>query len=138
MMEERGPTQVEVAISKPQIFIAHLCINGKRQDFRPVENGERCGHNFDFAGCELRVPGSLEAQRNFARNPYDVLTAQTVSLGDCLRCFFGPEDRLRESFPVAQIYEDHAAVIPPRVNPTGKCDFSPYVGLSKFVTVMSA
>jgi hypothetical protein len=52
--------------------------------------------------------------------------------------FFRAEDNLGETFPIAQIDEDHATVIAARIDPARKGDGFAGIGLAELVTMVRA
>ena len=69
--------------------------------------------------------------RDRARNLNHIFAAQRVRLLCKLRVFLGAKNYLRQSFAVAQINEDHAAVIAGDIYPSGKRDLLADIAFAK-------
>jgi hypothetical protein len=68
----------------------------------------------------------------------DVFAAQGVRLLSKLGVFLWAKDNLSESFAVAHINEDHAAMVAGAIHPTRKRDIRADVGFAKRIAVVCA
>ena len=111
--------QIDVAIFEPRVFgdISGFVHGEWRREGR-IENPDAVGDDFDFAGCEVGVDVLLRALRDVAFDGDDVFGADLFSalvdsLGDA-----GLEDDLGDAVAVAQIGEDHGAMVAAPMNPS--------------------
>ena len=117
---ELRPAQIVIPISQAQIFVVNLGVHRKRQIVRPIQNLQLCGNQFDVASCEFRIFSSWNARRDFAGNLNHIFAPQSVSFLGQRGIFLGTKNNLGETFAIAQIDKNDAAVIARDVDPTGK------------------
>ena len=130
--------QVEVAIFEAQVFVDLRIVERERRHVGFVEHAQFARDHFDPARGELGVLRAREARDDFAGDLDHVLAAQSVrSFGD-LRMFLGTKDDLRQTFAIAQVDEDDAAMVAPRIHPAGERDGLVDVGFTELVAVMGA
>ena len=111
MRDEPRAAQIVIAISQSQIFVVNLGVDWKRQFVGSIENLQTTRNNLDVAGRELRILRSGHTRGDSAGNLNHVFAAQTVRLFRDLCILFRAKNDLGQSFAIAQIDENDAAVI---------------------------
>ena len=107
---------VQVAVLDPDVLAdVGAALDGERQRVGLAEHLDRLGDDLDRAGGQLRVLVPRRAQPHLAGHPDAELGAQVVR--DCLVA--APDD-LHDAARVAQVDEDHAAVVAPPRHPAGQ------------------
>src|SRR4029077_7036806 len=88
---------------------------------RRVEDLDLVDQHFHLARLEVRIDGALRAPAHLASNLEDELAAH--ALGDRERFLaVGIEHHLRQALAVAQVDEDHAAMVAAAMSPAGEGD----------------
>ncbi len=95
------------------------------------------GENFDLAARKIRVDGARRALAHATLHLEHELGAQALGLGENLGAV-RIEDDLEQPFAIAQIDEDHAAVIAAPVYPAGNGDFAANRSAVYVAAVMTA
>src|SRR4029077_13524794 len=108
-----------------------LGIDWKWQRVGAILNLQLAGDDFDVAGREVWILRARQACGDRARNLNDIFAAQRVRLLCKLSIFLRAEYQLSQSFAVAQINENHAAVIAGDVYPAGKRDLPTDIAFAK-------
>ena len=107
--------QVDIAVAQPHFF-GDLLVELERQRLRAVQDLELAREDFDAARGEIRIDSAGRALAHEPRHAHHELVAQFLrALEHRLRVRI--EDHLHEARAVAQVGENHAAVIPPPVHP---------------------
>ena len=114
--------QVEVAVFHPQILVGKLPVEVEGQHVGLVEHFAFGGDDFDIAGRQLGVFGAGETRGDFAGDLQHILITQRVALCGQFSVFFRAEHDLGQSFAVAQVDEDDAAVVAGRIHPATQRD----------------
>ena len=117
---EMRPAQIEIAIAQPQIFVARIGIERKRQNVRAIQNAETPRDNFDRTRGQLRIFRPRHPRRDRAFDFDYIFVPQSVRDLRQLRVLFWTKYHLRQSLTIAEVDEDHAAVIAPHMHPTRK------------------
>src|SRR5207244_4021022 len=91
---------------------------------RGIEDLQLVGEDLDLAALETRVDGSLGAPAHHARDSQHEFMAHAVGGGEGLRTI-GVADDLHESLAIAQVDEDHPAVVAPAMGPAEEGDGLP-------------
>ena len=138
ILREAWPSQIVITIRQPQIFIVNLGVELKWQILRAIQNPQLVRHDFNLARRQLWVFRPRHSRRHFAGDLNHILAAQTVGLLRDRCIFFGPKHNLRQTFAIAQIDKNHAAVIARDVHPAGKRDLLADVGFAKRIAVVRA
>ncbi len=131
-------TQIVVAIAQAQIFIRRVRVDRKRQDVRAIQNFQHVRQNLDVAGGQLWILRARQTRRHFAFDLDHILVSQAVRELRRFRIFFGTKHHLRQTFAIAQIDEDHAAVIAPDMHPAGDLHAATDVSRAQFIAMMCA
>ena len=135
---ELRAAQVEIAISQAQIFIRDLGIERERKRLGPVENRQARGQDFDLARSEIGIFRAGQARRDPAFHLDDIFVFQMMRGLRDFGIFLRAKDDLGESFAIAQIDENDAAVIAPGMDPAGEFDLLADVGGAKGVAIVGA
>ena len=109
--------QIKIAVFEAQLLVDGL-IKLKRQRLAAIQNLDFLGEELDRAGGKIGVRGAARTGAHTAFDADHELIAQTLSFfenGGVLRI----EHDLQEPLAIAQIHEDHPAVIAPAVHPAG-------------------
>ena len=115
---QAGAAQIDVAVLEAHVFRhVHRLFDQKGRGLGPVEDQQRVGKDLDLAGGQARIGHPFQARCHHAAHRDDVLVAQDMGLLMHRRVVLRVEDHLGHPLPVAQIDEDHPAVIAPPVHP---------------------
>jgi len=90
----------------------------ERQGLGTVEELELLSQQLDASGGEIRVHGTAWPRAQPSAYTHHELVAQPLGLAEH-RGSRRIEDDLQQPFTIAQIDEDHSAVIAPAMHPTG-------------------
>jgi len=121
-------TEIKEAVGQAQILMADALVHREGRNLGAVQDGERGDDHLDGAGRELRVLGSLEAGDDLTGHGDHVLRAQGVRRGSGISMKLGAEHDLGDAVAVAQIDEDHPAMVPAGGNPAAEGRLSANVG----------
>ncbi|MPM54987.1 hypothetical protein SDC9_101770 [bioreactor metagenome] len=113
--------QIEEAVFQPQrlrrsVILRHL----KRQHFAVAENFHRFGRDFDFTGRQLGVDGFRSARHHLAGEGEHGFNPPAVER--LIKILLRVDHHLGDAVVVAQIDENHAAVVAYAVHPAGNPD----------------
>ncbi len=116
--------QVQIAMAQAHI-LPHLnvLVELEGRCFRGVENGQFRTVNLDLAGLHIGIDSLRRTGADATGNLQDVFAPHPVGLLEIVAAV-GVKYHLDDTFPVAQIDEDDAAVIPPPVHPAAKSDLA--------------
>ena len=117
VLQHRLAAQVEIAIAQAQLLARGLVVMERRR-LRLREHGELRREQLDLAAREVRVHRALGPLAHAALDGEHVLAAQPLGLGEHLGLVRIEHD-LQQPFAIAQVDEDHAAVIAAAVHPAG-------------------
>ena len=112
--------QVDVAVAQPH-FLADLLVELERQRVGAVEDLHRIRHDLDAPGSEVRVDGARRPLAHRAGDTHHELVAQFLGAGEHLGGVRVADD-LHQPFAIAQVDEDHAAVVAPPMHPADDRD----------------
>jgi hypothetical protein len=130
-------SEVEVAVLEA-LLLARVDVVLDREDGRLglVEDDRLGRDDLDRAGRHLRVPHRATVA-DLAAHAEHPLAARLVADGEGLRRELRIEHHLRDALAVAEVDEDAAAVIAPRVDPAEEHDLAIDVGVSEQAAVVS-
>ncbi len=114
-------TQVDIAVLQAQLFVRRF-IMVERRRFRSVENLEFAREQFHLAGRQVRVRRARRPSPHQASNADAELAAETLGAAEDL-FRIGVEHDLQQTFTVAQVDENHAAMIAATMHPARDRDF---------------
>ncbi len=114
--------QVEVAIFQAHV-LAHLVVELERQRLGAVQRRELARQDLDLARGEVGVGGAGGTRAHQAAHAHDVFAAQALGFGEELGIVRIEHD-LDQTLAVAQVDEDHPAVIAATIHPPGNGDFA--------------
>ena len=119
-LHRRAP-QIEDAVLQTGFFCEVLLVQLKRRRRRGIEDLDLVREHLDFAGGQLGIHRAGGTAPHLAGDPQDVLGAHTLRQ---LEGFLAVRiaHHLRQSLAVAQVDEDHAAVVAPPVRPAAQRD----------------
>ncbi len=134
----RRPSQVEVAIGQPQLFVRLGTVHLERRGRRRIVNDQVAGADFDPPGLEPGVFLAAHPRGHHAFDADDILVAQLpgqrLQLGPSVRF----ENNLCDSIAIAEIDEEQAAEVAPGVNPAVDHDVLPDMLGGQVATRMSS
>ena len=119
---EAWPTQIQITMRHPQIFILRLGIERERQRVGTIQNPQLVRDDFNVAGREVWIFRAGRTCGDRARNLNNIFAAQRVRLLSKLGIFLRTKNHLGQSLAVAQINENHTAVVAGDIYPSGKRD----------------
>ena len=128
--------QIEIAVAQAH-FLADLLVELERQGLGAVEELDALRDELDLAGGEVRVHGAGGPLAHRAGTAHHVLVAQPLGFREHLGRV-RVEDDLQQPLAVAQVDEDHPAVVAPAVHPAGDRDLAAELLLVDLSAVMRA
>ena len=137
-----GPTQIEIAMLEPQLFVRQILRVGVRRNRRReafIQQLESGDAELDVASREARIGHAARALGDFAGDLDHVLGPKLFALvDDRLRCVGRVEYDLRHAVAVAQIDEQSAAVVAVAVDPAAERGFLADMFAAQFTAGMSS
>src|SRR5262249_14825139 len=112
--------QVEVAVAQPH-FLAGGLVELERQRIRTVEDRKIAGYDLDLARGPVCLCGALRARAPAAPESLTELVADPLAGGEPARGI-RLAHHLHQALAIAQVDEDHAAVVAAPVHPAGHGD----------------
>ncbi len=112
--------QVEIAIAQAH-FLAHLLVELERQGLRAVQQLELTRHELHASRCEVGVHGARRSLAHPSRHADHELVAQPLGFRED-RGRLRIEDDLQQPLAIAQVDENHPAVIAAAMHPAGDRD----------------
>jgi hypothetical protein len=103
-----------------------------------IQNVQVAWNDFYVSGRKLWIFGAWHARRDSTTDLNHIFATQCMRLLCKLGVFFRAKDNLRQTFAIAQIDENDAAVIARDVHPTGKRDLPADVGFAKRTAIVRA
>ena len=118
-----GATQIDVAMTQTDVF-SHfgMLIQHERRRSGRVENLELLAQNLDAAGAHHSIAGALRTQTDDAGDLQHIFAANSFRQGETLSGIRIEYD-LSNAFAIAQVYEDHAAMVTTTVGPAAQNHF---------------
>ena len=117
VLQHRLAAQIEIAVAQPQLLADGLVVMERRR-LRLREHRELRREHLDLAAREVRVDGAFGARAHAALDGEHELRAQPLGFREHLGAI-GIEHDLQQTLAIAQVDENHAAVIAAPVHPTG-------------------
>ena len=112
-------TEVEEAVLEPDVFrIFLLAEHRQRQLGRRPEHLDLADIDFDHAGRQFRIVGTIGTAADLAVDPHHPFRAQLFGVLERRRIRVGHD--LGDAVMVAQIDEQHAAMVADTMAPAGK------------------
>ena len=117
--ETRSP-EIEIPVRHSQIFILRLGVDRERQSVGAIENAQLAGNDFNVACREVRILRAWQTCRDSARHLDHVFAAQSMRFPGEFGVFLWTKNNLSQPFAIAQINEDHPAMIARDIYPAGQ------------------
>ncbi len=138
-LEHLRAAQIHVAIAQPVLLgnLIVLDIQHEGRSFGAVEDGQLLAEDFDLAGGQVGIDGTLRAAANAALHLQHEFVTYPLGGGEDLRAV-RIKHHLHETFPVAQINENDSAVIAAAVDPSVEVDVLIKVRFMEMTAVMAA
>ena len=122
--------QVEKAVLQTNFFrVFKIAKNRQGKFLRGSENFHLADENFDLAGRQFRIDGFVRALLHVAVDANAPLGSHCLRETERIRIRIN--HALSDAVMIAQIDEQHPAMIPDPVYPTGKSDGLAFVGQTK-------
>ncbi len=128
--------QIDVAVLEPH-FLAHLLVELERQRVGAIQDLDGARHDLDAAGSEVRVDRTGRALAHLALDAHHELVAELFGVGEHLGRVRVADD-LHQALAVAQVDEDHAAVVAPPMHPADDGDRLAAQGLIYLSAIVAA
>ena len=129
--------QIEEAVTQPDVLgIVLLAEHRHRQLAGAAQDLDLADVDFDFAGRQLRIDGALRPPPHLAVDAHHPFGAQRLRHLEGRAVRIG--DDLREAVMVAQIDEQHAAMVADAMAPAGKAHIFVDVARAEFAAFMAA
>ena len=123
-------TQVEEAVFEAGILgIFEIAEDRQRQFGRRTEHLDPCREDLDRTGRQIGVLGTGETGLDLAVNAHDPFRAQCLGIGEGRRIRIDHD--LRHAVMVAQIDEEHAAMVADAMAPAGQAHVLADVALTE-------
>ena len=128
---ETWPAKIEIPVRHSQIFILRFGVDRERQRVRPIQNAQSAWNDFNVAGGEVWIFRARQPRRDVTRNLDHIFATQGMRLLRKRRVFLRTKNNLRQPFAVAQINEDHSAMIARDIHPARESDLLADVAFAK-------
>ncbi len=129
-------TQVEIAIFQAQLFVGRLVVMERRR-LGPAENFQLARQQLDLAGGKSGVGRAGRTRPHQAFDTNAVLPAQPFGVGEhSLRIRI--EHDLQQPLAIAQVDENHPAMIAAPMHPAGHADFLADEGFVDLAAIVGA
>ena len=115
------PAQVQHPMSQPRDLGQVVVVELERNRHRRVEDRQRGAQDLDLARLQVGVGGALGALAHQALDPHAVFVADLLGAGEHLGTV-GVAHDLHQPLAVAQVDEDHAAMVAAAVDPAKQGD----------------
>ncbi len=126
---QRRPAEIVNPISHPgRLIDAGIVLQRKRRRCRAIEEAHLLGDNFDLARGHLGVDGVRSPPLNGPTREDHILGADLAGPFVALGRLFGAEHDLNDALVVAEVDEDHAAVVAPALHPARDDDLATHIG----------
>ena len=113
--------QVDVAVAQAHLFADRL-VELERQRIGAIEQLQLRGHDLDAAGGQIGVDGAGRPRAHACRCTRTTNSCRSFSAVANIAWLIRMEHDLHQALAVAQVDEDHAAVIAPPMHPAGDRD----------------
>jgi len=124
------PAQVEEAILQPDIFWIFLVAENRHRQFvGGAQHFDLADIDLHRAGGEFRIVGAFRAAAHLAVDPHHPFRAELF--GGLERRRVGVGDALRQAVMVAQIDEQHTAMVADAVAPARQADLFANVAVAE-------
>ena len=114
-------TQIDVAILQTQLFVRRFVVM-ERRCLGAVQNFEFVRQQLDLTRGEVRVGGAGRTRAHLAGDADTELAAQALGVREDVLAI-GIEHDLQQTFAIAQVDEDDAAMIAAAMDPASDADF---------------
>ena len=128
--------QVDVAILEPH-FLADVLVELERQRLGTVEHRQRPRQQLDLARGQVHVGGALRPQTDKTSHLDHEFTAQALGFAK-QHLVIRVEDDLQQAFAIAQVDEDHSAMVTAAMDPAGDGNFLAGQLLADLAAIMAA
>ncbi len=136
LLHEIAP-QIEIAVGQAHLLGKPFFVELERQRLGAVEDFNAVGDDFHLAGAQMRIFRAGRPRAYAALDAQDEFGTHRFGYGE--RFFFrGVEHGLHHALAVAQVDENHAAVVAPAVGPAAQGDAFPDEGFVEFAAKMTA
>ena len=113
--------QVEHAVRQAGGFRQVVVVQLERRRHRRVEHFQLLRQHLDLAGCQVGIGGAFRAVAHQAGDAQAEFVAHALGGLEDLGAVRVADD-LHQAFAVAQVDEDHAAVVAPAMHPAAQAD----------------
>src|SRR5439155_20952714 len=113
------PSKIEIPVCRPQILILRFGIERERQCVSAIQNPQLSWNDFDVTSCKVWIFSARQARGDSTRNFNHIFAPQTVRFLREFRVFLRPKNNLSQTFAIAEIDENDAAMIARDVYPAG-------------------
>ncbi len=127
---------VDSVLETTALVELHVVLDLERRRRGRVEDANLVRDQLDRARRQVRVHDVRVPAGEHTPHDQHPLGSHRLRLGVCLGLCVRLEDDLRDPAPVAQIYEDHAAVVAPLSHPAAENHFAADVARSHLSTEM--
>ena len=131
------PAQIEIAIAQPHFLGGILVVQLERQRLGSVENLQLAGQHLHRPGSQVGILGTFGPPPHPSNYPQHVFVAHPLGVGEGIRCI-GVDHDLYQTLAVAQVDEDHAAMIAAAMRPTAEGDILIQQGLGDLAAIVAA
>jgi hypothetical protein len=132
--KSRAPSGEEAVLEAGILGIFEIAEDRQRQLGRRTEHLDPCREDLDRTGRQVGVLGAGETGLDLAVDAHDPFRAQRLGIGKGRR--IGIDHHLRHAVMVAQVDEEHAAMVADAVAPAGQADILADVAVTERATGM--
>ena len=111
--------QIEVAVTQAHRLGQFAVVVLERQRLRPVEDFERAGGHLHLAGRQVRILGAGRTMAHLAGDAQHIFVAHALGERERL-ALVRIEHRLQQTGTIAQVDENHPAVVTATMGPTAQ------------------
>ena len=133
-------TQVQEAVLQTNILVGNVAVKLERQNSRRIQHGERRCLHLNLARGKIGVRGinliSLKAAHHLTGHLNHGLHAQTFCLLRQIRVNLRVENNLGLAGTVAEVDENHTAVVAHGVHPANQCHYLVYMSGAELIARM--
>ena len=132
-----GPAQVDIAIAQPGLLADVGVFQLERRRVGGIQHLQLDTQHFHSPGRQVRIQRSLRAAAHPSPDLQDILVADPFRRGEG-GLGIRVEDNLHQSPVIAQVHEDHSAMIAAAMHPAAQGDFPVEMGFVQIATVETA